>query len=376
MDLSDKPLLQFTRLMQQNEVITSSNAKLIAAFYVKLLPSMLLRPVEKALFERHSTPPVKPEKSPVFVLGHWRSGTTYLQFLLSQDPKFIYHSKYQTFFPGIYKTTGPILKKSADAFLRTFNIVRAWRKNISINMDLDSPSETEAAAINLISPVTYHWAHIYPKKWRTYFNKFLFMEGLSSKEWQLWKQTMLGINSKLIKNKQEKRLLVKNPGDTGRIEHILKLYPNAKFVFIHRNPYEVFYSNKKLWHNILRTVSLQSVSKEELDGIILKLYKKLHQTYLDQKEKLRENQLAEVKYEHLKHRPIVELERIYDKIDLPGFKAAKPHFTAFMEDNTRESAVRKYEYQTEDIVQVNKQWGFTFEQWDYSMRKQGTLVEV
>ncbi|WP_427846519.1 sulfotransferase [Aromatoleum aromaticum] len=38
-------------------------------------------------------------KPPIFVLGHWRSGTTHLHNLLSLDPQFAY--------PNFYQVTNP-----------------------------------------------------------------------------------------------------------------------------------------------------------------------------------------------------------------------------------------------------------------------------
>lgn len=40
---------------------------------------------------------VAPEP-PIFILGHWRSGTTHLQYLLSQDPAFGVPNNYQCAF--------------------------------------------------------------------------------------------------------------------------------------------------------------------------------------------------------------------------------------------------------------------------------------
>ena len=40
----------------------------------------------------------------------------------------------------------------------------------------------------------------------------------------------------------ERRLLLKSPVHTSRIKILLQLYPDAQFVFIHRDPYTVFKS--------------------------------------------------------------------------------------------------------------------------------------
>ncbi len=150
----------------------------------------------------------------------------------------------------------------------------------------------------------------------------------------------------------------------------------SKFVFIHRNPYEVFYSNRKLWNNVLQTVSLQKISAQKLDTIILELYEKLHRCYFEQKQLLYDNQIAEVRYEDLKHHPIRELSEVYDKLELPDFRQARPHFSAFMAKNQRESVVRQYEYQPADLAKVNAHWDFAFQKWGYAMHESaGSMVK-
>ena len=45
------------------------------------------------------------EHPPVFVLGHWRSGTTLLHNLLTLDPQFTYPNLYSCLFPGHFLLT-------------------------------------------------------------------------------------------------------------------------------------------------------------------------------------------------------------------------------------------------------------------------------
>ena len=41
----------------------------------------------------------KPAHDPLFILGHWRSGTTFLHNIFAQDKHFGYTTTYQTVFP-------------------------------------------------------------------------------------------------------------------------------------------------------------------------------------------------------------------------------------------------------------------------------------
>ena len=46
-----------------------------------------------------------PVEPPLFILGHWRHGTTHLHNLLAQDPQFAYPTLYQTLYPRTFLTT-------------------------------------------------------------------------------------------------------------------------------------------------------------------------------------------------------------------------------------------------------------------------------
>ena len=52
----------------------------------------------------------------------------------------------------------------------------------------------------------------------------------------------------------------KNPLDTGRAGFLIDCFPNAKFIYIHRNPIEVFYSTRKMWKNYVPTTALEVVT--------------------------------------------------------------------------------------------------------------------
>lgn len=64
--------------------------------------SAILTPMYK-LNDRKAAKLVPAEcvKDPVFIIGHWRSGTTFIHNVLSKDPQFGYCSTYQTVFPHL-----------------------------------------------------------------------------------------------------------------------------------------------------------------------------------------------------------------------------------------------------------------------------------
>ncbi|MFW6043510.1 MAG: sulfotransferase family protein [Marinilabiliaceae bacterium] len=364
MEKKESPLVTFTRKLREHDALKKCpNNKLVCLVYLKLLLSEPFRRRERKKY-KEMVDRIDPEKAPVFIIGHWRSGTTYLHQLMSQDPDFFYQTKYQNFFSDNFLSSEEFFKPVISRFMQFSRPVREWKSNISRTMNLDDPSESDTALISEISEVTYHWAHLFPKSYKEYFDKYLFFENLSKEELEEWKYTMRTLLNKTYLKHDSGRLLIKNPGDTARIRYLLDIYPNAKFVFIHRNPYEVFYSNMKLWSHVLKTVSLQQISEEEKRKIVLDIYQKLHRQYLDQRELLRSDQLAEISHQDILHSPKKTLKGIYHKLDLKNFDEALPHFEHFL---AQQPPVKDNNYSLHpgDAEEINKQWNFAFRLWDY-----------
>ncbi|MGM0496964.1 MAG: sulfotransferase family protein [Bacteroidota bacterium] len=367
MSKKESPIVTFTRKLKEHKAFKDCpNKKMIYLIYLKMLISEPFRLVERKKYKKLNKKydKIDPERSPVFIIGHWRSGTTYIHNLLSMDPSFFYQNKYQNFFSDNFLTTEDFFKPVLSKMMSSTSPVKNWKAKAHKTMNMDTPSESDTALISEISEFTYHWGHLFPKACKQYFDKYLFLENISEKELSKWKQTMHHLLNKVYLKNNKGRLLIKNPGDTARIKQLLDLYPDAKFIFIHRNPYDVFYSNLKLWTNVLDTVALQKISEKEKKDIVLNVYHKLHQKYLEQKDLLKSNQLVEVSYDDLTGFPLNTLHQIYEKLELPEYNKAIPFFKPYIEETTnwRKSEYNKY---SEDIKDINNQWDFAFKLWQY-----------
>lgn len=87
-------------LLIENKGVSKSkllNAIKITIFSIISSPFQLLDRVIVACRK----PFIKQDSEPVFIIGHWRSGTTYLHYLMAKDQQFGYLSLYQAFLPNI-----------------------------------------------------------------------------------------------------------------------------------------------------------------------------------------------------------------------------------------------------------------------------------
>lgn len=85
---------------------------------------------------------------------------------------------------------------------------------------------------------------------------------------------------------KSKRFLSKSPAHSARIPMLLKLFPNAKFIYIARNPYFIYSSNITHFSSTFETLSFQRISKEELSANVLASYKKIIIDHYEQQKQL------------------------------------------------------------------------------------------
>lgn len=366
MNYLQHPIRNLTHLIQKHKVDTRTNLPRIALFYMKLLLQEPFRILEKFKYA-DKVREHRMEKDPIFIIGHWRSGTSFLQYLLGRDPQFAYMNKFQVVFPDIFLHTEHILKPLIRSIPKTFNITRD-AENMSINLELDSPSEIEIALTTIISPTSLHWGHIFPQNSREYFDKYLFFEGSQSLEVERWKEIYHHLIKKVSLRNDGQQVLIKSPGNTCRIEKLLELYPKARFIFIHRNPYDVFYSSKKLWNTLLGNLALQEFSEKEMENEIVYVYKRLMRSYLEQSTNIPDGQLTTVRFEDLMDDPVNQIHRVYENLDLAGFSEAMPGIVKFLDNQTSGDSTQ-YRYETEVVETINKEWSFAFSAFNYPMKQ-------
>lgn len=357
------PIQNLTYLLRKHHAFKKHNLSRIAVFYLKSIlqePFRILEEVNYADDIRGH----RLKKDPIFIIGHWRSGTSFLQYLLGQDSQFGYMNKFQVVFPDIFLYSESFLKPLVNKIPRTFNFAQDAR-NMSINLELDSPSEIEIALTTMISPTSLHWGHIFPQNSWQYIDKYLFFDRAKETEIQLWKDHYHHLIKKVSINSGGKQVIMKSPGNACRMQKLLELYPDAKFIFIHRNPYDVFYSSKKLWNNLLENLALQHFDEQLIEGEIIRIYKMLMKDYMQQRKDVPDEQLSEIRFNDFVDNPISELAKVYQILNLKGFEQAEKHFHQFLENKTKGKS-SNYAYEEQLVKRLNVEWDFAFKEWEYS----------
>ncbi|KYK31623.1 MAG: hypothetical protein AYK22_02090 [Thermoplasmatales archaeon SG8-52-3] len=297
-------------------------------------------------------------KSPIFIIGHWRSGTTFLHYLMGNDPNLAYVSTMETLAPNVFLTN--------NTFLHNYMRERLPTKRPMDNLELhaDLPYEDEYAIAN-INPYSFYHGWYFPRNIIRYFEKYVLFKNVNKKVIEKWGSDYIYFLKKISYKKPEKRILLKSLVNTAKVKHLLDLFPDAQFIHIFRNPYDVYKSTWKLYNSILPLFSFQHVDYDMMDEAILKIYSDMYKRYLVEKSLIPKNNLYEISYETFVKNPLNNLNKIYDFLKIKNFTNAKPYFQKYI-DFHKNYQKDKYVISKNDMEKVLKNWGFTFDAFGYS----------
>lgn len=285
-------------------------------------------------------------KEPVFILGHWRSGTTLLHNLMCKDPEMGYTTTYQTIFPNNLFSFQWLFK----LFMKKLMPDKRPVDNVSLHVDF--PQEEEFALNNEIPFSFYNWWY-FPKNTRAIANEYLFGKTSNNEDTENWKNNFKRFVNRCLINTNGIRFISKNPPHTARIPQLLELYPNAKFIYIHRNPYEVVRSTFAFYKSILPATQLQEIDEEVLFNDILWVYKEMIEKYEADKKSIPSENLIEIRYADLVNKPDKEIKDIYKNLLNDNYERLETNINEYLGGLNHK--LKKYEYNSDFLAKVNKQ---------------------
>ncbi len=333
--------------------------KFILSFLISLIFEILNlveRSVEKRILSK-----VSAEQPPIFVIGFWRSGTTLLHSLLCQDKKAGYVTTFQGVFPNLVLTQKKWLKKFTNMILpknRPFD---------GYAMDMDFPQEEDFAMMSL-QPRSIYKMFYFPKDYNDIYNKELYFDDLPETEQKLWKKKYLSLVHKALKNTGGVRFISKNPCNIFRINTLNELYPDARFIFIYRNPYTVVESLYHFTNEVLPGSELQHLEGGIPREYFARLYKEALHEYLNVRETIKPGHLVEIRYEDFKKQPFETIRDIYMKFDMPGIKDALPAMESYLSRNKPEGR-QPYPIEPETYSLVNRYAGDIITRLEYQITR-------
>lgn len=252
-------------------------------------------------------------EDPIFILGHWRSGTTLLHELMVADQRFASPSTFQCFAPWHFLISEWFFIKFGNFLIPNKRPMDEMEAGWSL------PQEDEFALMNLGAPTPY-LSIAFPQMPPPY-QEFLDMEQIDEHHLQRWRKALTWFVRVLAYRHAGKRLVLKSPPHTGRLSELLKLYPNAKFIHLTRDPRKLFYSTMRLWHSLDEVQALQPPrNPEQLREYVWAGLNRMYRAFESQRSLVPAGQLIELRYEDLVAKPVETLRRVYDELQLGEFE--------------------------------------------------------
>ena len=213
---------------------------------------------------------------------------------------------------------------------------------------------------------TYYNFWFDPKDQQEYADKYLLFDDISKEELKVFEDVFTKLIKISLWNTNGTQFLSKNPPHTGRVKELVKMFPNAKFVYLIRNPYTVFESTRSFFTNTIQPLKLQDIGEDVLEQNILSIYSKLYHKYEADKQFIPEGNLYEMKFEDFEASSLGMTEDIYDKLQITGYADAKESIAKYI-GKKKGYKKNKYTYDERTIKLVQDNWDFALKQWDYNL---------
>ncbi len=268
----------------------------------------------EARFRRQLQSPPRTQP-PLFIIGHWRSGTTLLHELLMLDDSFCCPNTWQCCVPGHFLLTEGVVS-SAVAWM-----VPAKRPMDDVIAGWDRPQEDEFALVNMGAPSPYRrmaFPQTSPAE-----PVALDLATLSAADLDRWKRALRQFLARLAVG-DPRRPVLKSPPHTARTAVLAEMFPGARFLHVVRDPFVVFPSTMRLWKSLHEVQAMQVDDGSKAEAYVFAAFEQMYAAFERDRGNLPAGSLHEVRYEDLVADPVGRLREAYDRLDLGDFARVRP----------------------------------------------------
>jgi hypothetical protein len=294
---------------------------------------------------------------PLFILGHWRSGTTHLHNLIAQDrEQFAFPNTYQVVNPSTFLCTEAINSR------RFARLLPDRRPMDNVALSFQAPQEDEIAPC-LLTLRSLYLGLSFPRR-EDHYGRYLTFRDVPRAEVEEWKAGFRWFIQKLTL-KCGRAIVLKSPPHTARIRLLLELFPDARFVHIHREPYTVFQSCQHYFDTAGWYAYLQKPDLATMDDRIIRRYSVTYDAFFAERKLIPPERLCEVGYEELERDPVSQVRYIYEQLRLSGFNQFEPQLRAYLDSLKGYEKNRFISLDDGLRHRVGNAWRRTFEEWNY-----------
>jgi hypothetical protein len=358
-------LFAWLRLLLRNHLRVSPSLWYVAVIvtFVSICHTVLRKIQEAWYGSRLDRTPIV--HAPLFIIGHWRTGTTLLHELLILDERHNYPTTYQCLEPNHFLLTEGI-------FRRWFRfLMPSHRPMDNMAIGWERPQEDEFALCMMGQPSPYTTIAFpnHPPQ----DQEALDLDGLPLRVRTAWKNAFLRF-LRHVTFKNPRRLVLKSPTHTCRIPALLELFPDARFVHIVRDPYAVFPSTVNLWKALYVAHGLQRPTFAGLEEYVFDTFTRLYKRLDRSKHLIATNRYHELRYEDLLADPVGQMRQLYERLELGGFEKFLPRLKAYLDASAGYKPNRYPDLAPALRAEVALRWGHVIRQYGYDRTESATAV--
>lgn len=298
------------------------------------------------------------QHAPIFIIGHWRTGTTLLHEFMILDDRHAYPTTYECLDPNDFLLTEP-------TFTRLFRFLIPSRRPMdNMKAGFDRPQEDEFALCMLGAGSPYLDV-LFPNRMPQYL-EYLDLENVPASELQSWKDLFL-LFLQRITFRSPKRLVLKSPPHTCRLRVLTEMFPDAVFVHIVRDPYVVFPSTMNLWKTFFRQQGLQKPTYAGLEEYVLGNFAHMYEQLEKTRHLVAPKRFYELRFEDLIEDPVGQMKALYEHLNLGAFEEYLPRLEAYLA-TIKGYETNRYALTAAQEAQITRRWGSVIEKYGYVMR--------
>ncbi len=357
--LSGSSFTNLFRLLWQNRF--RIHIKYVPRLLYSLLMLLItwpLRIMEWIFTSRRVKKHVLPQ-DPIFIIGHWRSGTTLMHYLFDCDQSKGMVSNVEVYAPH-FCLAFPRLAR----FLVGISLPPT-RPMDQVQINAGLPGEEEHS-LGAIDKYGYFHSMIFPRNWHSYAAYESF-NGVSDRDLARWQQRYTTFIKKISLKNQGKQLVLKNPANTWRIKHLIKMYPRARFIHLVREPYSLMASSVRFYDETTRIFSLQKWDPAQTLDKMLYSYTELYRNWDQNIQELPRNQMITIRYEDMIRAPLKTMETVYRELGISEWDKARPYMKKYLEEH-KTYTTHQYAYSPSFLKTVNQECGFILKMWKYTKK--------
>lgn len=305
----------------------------------------------------------KLNKDPIFIVGHWRTGTTMLQNLLTRDPQFAWFDPIKT----VSFNNCILMKKILLWFMNKLQLLKGARPMDNLEYTMDLPMEEVFAQATISTQAISHML-VFPDGGKgTKYIETAFIDEQPASKQREWYKAYDYILKKVTYLNDGKQLLLKSPENTCRIGTLKKCYKGAKFINIYRDPYVTIMSTANMFKKEMALFCLNEKPTDEfIEDTIIDLFERIYRKTFNELYAMPEEDFIDICYEDFCEKPQEYTKLIYEHLGIGGYENALPYLEGYLES---QKGYKKNNFKLDPVLRdkINDRLGFYFEHYGYQM---------